>query len=299
MPYAVVPQVPAVNLDFKKAPVENPIQHMTPTLPPALSMYAITDIERSMITELKKRLQAKLSSRYDDIRICRFLRREKTLDQTEAIIRREMSWREQVRPDIIFEQFPKNRYFKSLVKYWPGTLHGVDRFGVPLYCERLGQIDLSSLLGKVPSEVLIQFHIYVMERHDRIIMQAFQRLGAPVGYVYIMDLYGLSIRHYTPSSIDILRQIQFIDDNYYPEFLRKVLVLNTSPVFYMFWKLAKVVMHKQSIAKFTVMSKDYKEELLKIATEENIPRWLGGKCNTCDHHNNDCKFGGDKFVLLN
>jgi len=269
------------------------------TLPAELLGYQITDSERVLIAEIKKRLSnGPLPPRYDDIRICRFLRREQTVEKTEAMIRREMKWREEVRPDKIYETFPQNKYFKSLVKYWPGNFHGVDKFGVPLYCERLGQIDLHSLLGEVPADTLLEFHIYTIERNDRLMTQHYERLGAPVGFVYLMDLNGLSIRHYTPSSIDILKRIQAIDDNYYPEILRKVYVLNTPSVFSMFWSLAKVVMHKRSVAKFCVLKKKYQEEISEVATPDNIPQWLNGQCKSCEHHNNGCKFGGDKFHMI-
>lgn len=267
-------------------------------LPEGLSMYRITDKEKTMIDQIRARLGVSASSRYDDIRICRFLRREKEMDKTEAMIRKEMEWRQQARPDQIFEEFPKNKYFKSLIQYWPGGLHGIDKYGVPILFERLGAIDLHSLLGKVPAEVLLEFHIYTIEKNDRILSEHFKRLGAPVGYVYVMDLTGLSLKHYNASSIDILKKIQNIDDNYYPEFLRKVLVLHTPAVFSMFWSLAKVVMHKQSAAKFCVLKKDFQDELNAITTPDQVPGWLNGSCHTCEHRNTGCKFGGDKFHLL-
>lgn len=267
-------------------------------LPLALQKYAITDVERSKIEEIKSRLSDVITPRYDDIRICRFLRREKEVASTESMIRREMKWRETARPDKVFEDFPKSKYFNSLIKYWPGDLHGVDQYGVPFYCERLGQIDLHSLLGVVPAEVLIQYHIWCIERNDRIISEAFQRLGAPVGHVYIMDLSGLSIRHYNTSAIDILKQIQAIDDNNYPEFLRKVLVINAPTVFSMFWKIAKVVMHKQSAAKFEVMKGEYLNEIKNHINDDNIPRFLGGHCTKCPHFKTECKYGGGKFEMI-
>jgi len=137
-----------------------------------------------------------------------------------------------------------------------------------------------------------------MEYNDKIISDAWRRLGAPVGYIYIMDLNGLSMHHYTSSSISILKQIQAIDDNFYPEFLRKVIVINTPTVFTLFWKIGKMVMHQQSIAKFDIRKSDYQEEVLKHITPDRLPRFLGGRCSSCQHCHNDCKFGGDKFVLL-
>jgi len=223
------------------------------SLPEGLQQYAITDQERQKIAQIKERLHKDglLTPRYDDVRICRFLRREKEVAPTEAMIRREMKWRYERRPDEIFANFPHSKYFKFLIEYWPGAFHGVDRYGVAMYVERLGQIDLNFLFTAVPFDVLIDFHIYCMERNDRIVTESCIRLGAPVGFVYIMDLLGLSMRHYSSQAIDIVKVIQSIDDNYYPEALRKVVILNAPSIFSIFWKVAKLIMHKQSVAKVT------------------------------------------------
>lgn len=267
-------------------------------LPPALKMFEITDKERMLIAEIKTRLADVITPRYDDIRICRFLRREKDVIGTEQMIRREMKWRAEARPDLVLENFPKSEFFKSLVAYWPGNIHGVDKYGVPFYCERLGHIDLHSLLGVVPADVLVQFHIYCIERNDRLISEAFARLGAPVGHIYIMDLSGLSLRHYNTSAIDILKRIQTIDDNNYPELLRKVLVINAPSIFSMFWKVAKMILHKQSAAKFEVMKGNYEMEIRSHINDDNMPRFLGGNCVVCQHVQTDCKYGGDKFHMI-
>ena len=80
--------------------------------------------------------------------------------------------------DTALESWPKTKWYKQcLVKlsllfhivdqiqdYWPSAFHGVDRFGNPVYFERLGNIDPKSFVGSVPQEDLVQYHIWAMER---------------------------------------------------------------------------------------------------------------------------------------
>jgi len=267
---------------------------ITPTLPEGLKSWAITDFERIQIQELRNKLNGKLSPRYTDVRLCRFLRaREHKLDQAEAMLLKEMKWRQEVRPDLIYQQFPQNKYYSSLVNYWPGGFHDVDKYGVPLLCERTAAVHTHSLFTQVPKDIILQFHIWTMEKNDTILSEVFERLGAPVGYIYIMDLEGLGMKHYCSSVIDALKEIQAIDDNYYPESLRKVIVVNCPSVFTLFWAIARHVMHKNTVSKFTILKKDFSKEIQIHASQESIPRYLGGNCINCPHSANQCKHGGD------
>jgi len=114
--------------------------------------------------------------------------------------------------------------------------------------------------------------------------------------VHIDDLDGLGMKHYSTQVIDTLREISRIDDNYYPETLRKFVIVNAPTAFAFFWKLAKKMLPKNTIAKFQVLKGSFNKDLDKLATKENIPQFLGGSCTTCAHASIGCKFGGGKYV---
>jgi len=261
--------------------------------------HLITDKEKQGIAELKERLGDLCTSRYNDIRICRFLRaRDSNINLAETMIRNEMKWREEFKPDKIFQEFPKSEYFDTLTTYWPGEFHGVDKSGIPLYCERIGAVDPCSLMSKVPRNILIQFHIYTMELNDIILSESFEQSECPMGFIYVMDVTGLGWKHRSQQTIDILREISHIDDNYYPESLRKFFVLRVPKLFCFFWSIAKLMLNTKTIEKFVILKTSFQTELRDVVDSHNIPRYLGGTCCSCEYFENDCKKGGGDFKFL-
>jgi len=253
----------------------------------------ISQKEKQAISEIRKRMGSDLTSRYTDVRICRFLRaRELNLDKAEEMLRKEIKWRSVVNPEKIFEEFPSHPQFKSLMAYWPGEFHGTDKSGVPLYCERIGAVDPCSLFKNVKREDLIQFHIYMMEHNDRVLESSFERIGSPVGYIYVMDVGELGFKHRNSHALDTIKEISNIDDNYYPETLRKFVVCNTPLLFTFFWKLAKLILDKKTIAKFSIMKSGYLKEIEKSVDSTFIPKYLGGACTSCPK---ECKKGGGDY----
>lgn len=57
-------------------------------------------------------------------------------------------------------------YF-TLANYFPGSIHKTDRWGTPVYFERIGTLDLRGMLNGVPETDLIKFHINKMETLER------------------------------------------------------------------------------------------------------------------------------------
>jgi len=280
-----------------RTPVRTSSQYLP--LPDELQRYAITDEERKAIAQLRERLGPLLTPRYTDVRLCRFLRaRDRKVDQAEEMLRKEIKWRQEMHPEQIFVDFPNHPMFEQLSQYWPGDFHGVDRYGVPIIVERLAAIDTVSLFNSANHDLVMNFHIYCMERNDAILHKAWEKYGAPIGMVYIDDLHGLGMKHYNTSVIDTLRDISRIDDNYYPESLRKFIIINAPAAFKFFWKLAKMMLNKNTITKFEVLKGNYEKQINSVVTKENTPQFLGGTCTTCSHASTSCKFGGGKLNFL-
>lgn len=272
----------------------------TKQLPPDLMKWEITEKEKHLITQLKEKLKDALTPRYHDIRLCRFLRaRNHELLKTEIMILKEMKWREATNPEKIVKEFPSNRYYQTLIDYWPGRVHGVDKAGIPIYCERIAAVDPSSLLSKVPRDVLLMFHIFMMEKQDQVLDSKFLEYGCPVGYIYVMDVKGLGMKHYNSAGLDILKEITQLDDSYYPEGLRKFFVLNCPRIFSMFWAVAKLWLNQNTIDKFSILKSEFLPDLLNHINCDQLPKYLGGSCaNVCEHLDTNCAFGGDKFKLI-
>lgn len=54
--------------------------------------------------------------------------------------------------------------YEAVKKCYPQGFHGVDKFGRPLYIERIGMIDLTNLLNVTTIDRYIKYHISEQEK---------------------------------------------------------------------------------------------------------------------------------------
>lgn len=73
--------------------------------------------------------------------------------------------------------------------------------------------------------------------------------------------------------------------DYYPEVMGNTLLINAPYVFSGVWSVVKGFLDERTRKKIRIIGGGYKKTLLEFIDEENIPTFIGGKC--------ECKeFGG-------
>jgi hypothetical protein len=77
------------------------------------------------------------------------------------------NWRRDNGVDQILQTFPTSPYFKPLMNYWPSTYLGTMSTGYKVFYERLGDVEVKHLLRAIPLDVLISYHIYILESQER------------------------------------------------------------------------------------------------------------------------------------
>lgn len=242
----------------------------------------LTEDQEKVLAEVKVGIPD-LPERYDDLLLLRFLRARKfEFLKTVEMIKNDIEWRKQIGADTALETFPKNKYFKACTDYWPAVVAGKDKFGVPVLFERLGNVDPKSLCSQVPQEDLVAYHIYVMETAEARWRETAKTAGpeaADGGILYVEDFGGLGMRHFNSAGLNMVKMLSAIDQDHYPETLRKVIVCNAPSVFSALWKvispwLDAMTKGKIEIFKSTGFLEAVQNEGVSI---DDIPIYMGGK----------------------
>ena len=93
----------------------------------------------------------------------------------------------------------------------------------------------------------------------------------------ILDLKGVGVTS-VPSVYGYLKQTSAISQNYYPERLGKMYLINAPWGFASVFSVVKGFLDPVTVAKINVLGSGYHSELDKQVPKENLPEILGGTC---------------------
>ena len=93
----------------------------------------------------------------------------------------------------------------------------------------------------------------------------------------ILDLKGVGVTR-IPSVYGYVRQASAISQNYYPERLGKMYLINAPWGFASAFSVVKGFLDPVTVAKIHVLGTGYQTELLAQVPKENLPKVLGGTC---------------------
>lgn len=93
----------------------------------------------------------------------------------------------------------------------------------------------------------------------------------------IMDLKGVGITK-APSVYGYIRQASAISQNYYPERLGKLYIINAPWGFSTVFSVVKSFLDPVTVNKIHVLGSTYQGELLAQVPRENLPDFVGGTC---------------------
>lgn len=233
----------------------------------------------------------------DDLTLLRFLRARKfDLNEAKKMIRNTQNWRKTVAGvgiDKLYDQLDIFDYpgREQVFRFWKMYFHKTDKRGRPLHIEFLGGCDVSELYKHVTPEKHWETIVVSAETLARETIPASSRaVGHEVGGAFvIVDLkkFGLSqfwkMKHLAQISLQL-------SQDYYPETLAKLAIINAPSSFAFIWSIIKSWMAKETAGKIDVLGSDYQSALLELIDAENLPTTLGGNC-TCDHAGG-CDFSG-------
>jgi hypothetical protein len=179
----------------------------------------------------------------------------------------------------------------ELKKVYPHGYHKTDKLGRPIYIEIQSKIDLKKVFKVTSEERIIKFYIKEYERLLKYRLPACSTVANKIieQSLTIIDVEGLGISLVTGEVKKFLKLAANVGQNYYPEMLGQMVIINSGFFFKALWTIVRGFIDEKTVKKIIIEKSKYKEKLLELIDEENLPSFLGGSC-TCSHIDGGCLY---------
>lgn len=179
---------------------------------------------------------------------------------------------------------------EKMFEYYPQYYHKTDKDGRPVYIEKYGKIDLTAMRKITTDERMLQNLVAEYERLADPRLPACSRKAGQLleTCCTIMDLKGVGVTR-VPQVYDYVKRASAISQNYYPERLGKLYLVNAPWGFSSVFNFIKGFLDPVTVAKIHVLGANYQGELLAQVPAENLPVDFGGACE-CP---GGCQFSDD------
>ena len=77
---------------------------------------------------------------------------------------------------------------------------------------------------------------------------------------------------------NLVSEVSSMGQNYYPEMLGKMYIINAPMLFTAVWTVIKGWLDENTVKKISILGSSYKKQILEYVDAENIPDFLGGDC---------------------
>lgn len=225
---------------------------------------------------------------FDDYYLLKFCRAKKfKLEKILAMFRNYMEWRRRERVDEI-DSFDFHE-LSEVKKIYPHAYHNMDKEGHPVYIEQTYKIDIEKLFKVTDEKRLIRYYILLYEQSVKYRYAACSKAkGKRIDTgLNILDVNGIGITDILGKHKEFLGIASQITQDYYPENMFRMFLVNAGTFFGLVWTLAKGFMDKKMADKVEVLGSNYSKKLLKYINAEDLPEFLGGTC-TCSHCEGGC-----------
>lgn len=242
----------------------------------------LTSEQQGALELLKIQLQSEnqfKEDRHDDYLLLRFLRaRRFDVTKSKTMLLDCEKWRQSFGVDELVRSFDFPE-LDDVKKYYPQYYHSTDKVGRPIYIEHLGKLDLKQLLNVTTMERMHQKHVYEYEVLINYRMPACEKkAGVHIEQsCTILDLKGVSLWAFGQVA-SFVKQISSIAQDYYPEMLGKMFIINAPMLFSGVWSVVKPLLDEVTVSKIMILGSSYQSTLLEYIDKENLPEALGGSC---------------------
>ncbi|AEO67993.1 27d20494-096a-41b7-aaae-efb0c9e920f8 [Thermothielavioides terrestris] len=240
----------------------------------------LTPEQQAQVHQLRLLLEQEgFTKRLDTLTLLRFLRARKfDVELSKKMFIDCEKWRQETKLDdtVPSWEYPEK---EEMFKYYPQYYHKTDKDGRPVYIEQLGGIDLTAMYKITTAERMLTNLAVEYERLADPRLPACSRKAGTLleTCCTIMDLKGVGLAK-APQVYSYVKQASALSQNYYPERLGKLYLINAPWGFSTVWSVVKGWLDPVTVQKIHVLGSGYKSELLAQVPAENLPKQFGGEC---------------------
>jgi len=227
---------------------------------------------------------------YNDLFLLRLMRARKfDVAKVYEMFTNFLKWRKEAKVDEI-EDFDFSEQLK-VKEIYPHGYHKTDKYGRPIYIELISQVNIDDVLTRSNEERMIKYYIKEYERTLRVRLDCCVIKAGKIieQSCTLICAKGLGITALTGKVKRFMGLASNIGQNYYPEMLGNMYVLNTGFFFSAVWAIAKAFIDEKTVKKIQLLGSDYINELKKHIDLENLPKILGGTCE-CSSFQGGCLY---------
>lgn len=233
--------------------------------------------EAKALDEFKAKLKQEAIA--DEETLLRFLKaREFNVELAHRQYMSTWEWRRNNDIDnILNAPRPLEEKLKNVLSY---GFHKIDKEGRPCYIEKTGKADINALL-KLPEDQLIKWHVWNTEKQIEQMNEKSGELNKEITtLVHIHDLSRATLN--MRKALNLFTRLVKLDQEYYPERMGKVFIINTPWIFPVLWKVARSFLDPKTRDKCIVLSSLELNQLIHYFNAEDLPEEYGGTCR-CEH----------------
>uniref|UniRef100_A0A0P5RU89 Cral/trio domain-containing protein n=1 Tax=Daphnia magna TaxID=35525 RepID=A0A0P5RU89_9CRUS len=257
-----------------------------------MDLSQLNDDQRATLKQFREAVKDCKLPDSDDVYLLRWLvARDFDLAKSEKMLRNSMEWRQKNRIDTIIEDWKAP---EVLTKYCAVGHTSADKYKSYTVVVRYGAMDLKGLLLSVKKKGYLT---HVTKIVEQCIVEArnnparFTSSPTTISQAaLILDMAGFSMRHITyKPALDTAMQMLQMNEANYPEFLRRIFVINAPKIFSILYSLAKPFMHEKTRNKVQIYSHDadqWKAALLEDFDPQELPACFGGTLTDPDGNPN-------------
>ncbi|KAL2072232.1 hypothetical protein VTL71DRAFT_11575 [Oculimacula yallundae] len=240
-----------------------------------------TPEQEAQVYQLRMKLEsAGYTDRLDTLTLLRFLRARKfDVALAEKMFVDSENWRKEINLDDLTRNF-KYEEKPQVSEYYPQYYHKTDKDGRPVYIEQMGKIDLNAMYKITTAERMLN---NLAVEYEKLADPRLPACSRKTGHLLetccsVMDLKGVGITK-VPSVYSYVKQASAISQNYYPERLGRLYLINAPWGFSGVFNIMKGWLDPVTVEKIHVLGGGYQKELLAQIPAENLPKILGGTCD--------------------